>query len=502
MGQTYEISPDHISIREITQIWEDHSGSISLSKNAIKKIKDCRSFLVEKLNDPKAVHYGINTGFGSLCDIRISDDKIEQLQKNLVVSHACGMGDTVPPEIVKLMLLLKVRNMSYGYSGVSLELVERLADLYNLKLYPQVFQLGSLGASGDLAPLAHLSLPLLGLGKVSNGSEFISADKILSSHGLNPIQLYAKEGLALLNGTQFSLAYGIYGVINAERIYHLCNEIAACSIDAFNCDIAPFDKNIHEIRPHHGQIKCAKAIRTHLENSEIISSKKNNVQDPYSFRCIPQVHGASYQAIAHAKNVLETELNSVTDNPNIFVDETKILSGGNFHAQPLALVMDYLALALSELGSIMERRIYLLLSGKRGLPPFLAKDPGINSGMMILQYTAASIVSQNKQLCSPASIDSITSSNGQEDHVSMAANAGTKLYRIVDNLKRLLAIELTVSAQALSFRAPLRSSDFVMNLIKRLRERIDVLEEDRLLHNDLVQAEAFVNELLSESNIA
>ncbi|MBP6237919.1 MAG: histidine ammonia-lyase [Saprospiraceae bacterium] len=465
-----------------------------LSKDIRNRIQDNRHYLESKIDDPGAVIYGINTGFGSLCNVKISDANLEKLQENLVLSHACGMGEIVPEDICRLILLLKIINLSHGNSGVRPELVEKLIELYNADIIPVIYQMGSLGASGDLAPLAHLSLPLLGVGKVYIDDIITDSGSALAQKKISHLTLKSKEGLALLNGTQFSLAYASVIVAEAKSIFHLANKIAALSMDAFVCDISPFDRLLHEIRPHKGQLMTAKEIYGYLADSDIRNLQKLSIQDPYSFRCVPQVHGASYQAILHAEEVVNTEINSVTDNPNVFHEEDKILSGGNFHAQPLALVLDYLAIAMAELGSISERRVYQLINGDRGLPAFLTKYPGLDSGFMIAQYTAASIVSQNKQYCTPASIDSIVSSKGQEDHVSMAANAATKAYRVLQNLKSLLAIELMTAGQALEFRRPVKSSEALEDIFAALRQKIEFLEEDRLMHDDLKKSEKLINE--------
>jgi histidine ammonia-lyase len=467
--------------------------SVTLSDNVTQRITKNRAYLENKMKDPEAVIYGINTGFGSLCNVRISDENLGKLQENLVLSHACGMGEPVPESICKTIHLLKIINLSYGYSGIRIELMHKLIEIYNAGIIPVIYQQGSLGASGDLAPLAHLSLVLIGKGKVYLNHEIISSSEALKIKNIDSIALKSKEGLALLNGTQFSLAYSSVIIYEAQKLFHLANKIAALSMDAFVCDIAPFDHLLHDIRPHEGQRIAANEIHGLLENSPLRNMKQLSVQDPYSFRCVPQVHGASFQAIQHAQSIINTEINAVTDNPIVFDEADKILSGGNFHAQPLALVLDYLAIALSELGSISERRVYQLINGDRGLPPFLTKYPGLDSGFMIAQYTAASIASQNKQYCTPASVDSIISSKGQEDHVSMAANAATKGYKVLQNLKSLLAIELLTASQALEFRRPEMSSPPLEEMMTEIRKIIPVLEEDRLMHDDLVKAESLIN---------
>ncbi|MCB9345355.1 MAG: histidine ammonia-lyase [Lewinellaceae bacterium] len=487
----YEINPGLLSLETIAHL-QATTTKIGLSEESRQRIRKCRDYLDSKLNNADVLYYGINTGFGSLCDIRISDADIETLQLNLVKSHAAGMGDTVPQELVRIMLLLKIQSLSYGHSAVREELVERLIDFYNEEIYPVVFELGSLGASGDLAPLAHLSLPLVGLGEVWYKGKRVPASAVLKEKGWEPMTFKAKEALALLNGTQFSLAYGSWCLIESRRLSQLADLNAAIGYDAFNCRLSPLDMHIHQVRPHQGQLLTAKRISSLLSDSGIASADKTSVQDPYAFRCVPQVHGASKDALAYIESMVGTELNSVTDNPNIFPDDDLIVSGGNFHAQPLALPLDHLALALSELGSISERRVYQMISGQRGLPAFLVQNPGLNSGLMIAQYTAASIVSQNKTLCTPASADSIVSCNGQEDHVSMAANAATKAYRVVHNLERLLAIEFMTAMQALEFRRPLLSSAKIEDLHKRYRQVVPKLDEDRILSDDLEATRVFL----------
>jgi histidine ammonia-lyase len=466
--------------------------TLRLSENAAKKINRCREYLDEKLKTTRNPVYGINTGFGSLYDRNISHDQLEKLQENLVKSHACGTGSEVPLEIVRLMIFLKVQSLAYGYSGVQTQTVERLIAMFNEKVYPSIYEMGSLGASGDLAPLAHLSLPLINEGELTFNGKTLPAAEVNNQFGWSPIHLQAKEGLALLNGTQFMSAYGSWCTIHAHRLLNLANMISALSLDAFDGRIEPFLAPVHDIRPHPGQKKVAGEIRKMLEGSEMISQPKKHVQDPYSFRCIPQVHGASADAIEYVKNVFLTEINSVTDNPNVFPDDDVIISAGNFHGQPLALALDFLAIALSELGNISERRTYQLISGSRELPNYLVANPGINSGLMIPQYTAASIVSQNKQLAQPASVDSIVSSNGQEDHVSMGANAATKAYKIVNNVYSVLAIELITASQALHFRRPMKTSAPLERLVHTFRAVVPFIEDDRILHDDIQRAEKFL----------
>lgn len=465
---------------------------VSLSQHAKERISRCRSYLEEKVRQSRTPLYGINTGFGSLYTQHISPDQLGTLQENLVKSHACGTGPDVPIEIVRLMLLLKIQSLAYGYSGVQLSTVERLVDMLNHNVVPRVFEMGSLGASGDLAPLAHLTLPLLNEGEVWYGSAHVPSASVASRLGWTPIRLGAKEGLALLNGTQFMSAYGVWACYHAHRLTEIASLVGALSLDTFDGRLDPFDDDVHAIRPHPGQRRIARRIRELLAGSELIAQPKRHVQDPYSFRCIPQVHGASADAIDYATRTFLVEINSVTDNPNIFPDLDKVISAGNFHGQPLAIALDLLAIALSELGSIAERRTYQLIGGLRHLPAYLVANPGINSGLMIPQYTSASLVSQNKQLCTPSSVDSIVSSNGQEDHVSMGANAATKVYRVVQNVYSILAIELLTASQALTFRRPLRTSAVLEDFVHNFRGHVPFIEDDRVLHQDIQKAELFL----------
>ena len=493
---THFISKEHLSIDLIAEILKSNA-KLALSESAITAIVKCRTYLDNKMANSTKPVYGINTGFGSLCDVKINTEDLSQLQKNLVMSHACGTGEQVPQEIVRLMLLLKIQSLAYGHSGVQLKTVERLIEFYNLEIYPIIYTKGSLGASGDLAPLAHLCLPLIGMGEVILNDEIISGEKLLKKFNWEEIQLQSKEGLALLNGTQFMSAYGVWSCLQAKQLAENADSITAIAIDAFNCRLDPFHQLIHELRPHAGQLATAQNILNKLAGSEIASQEKVQVQDPYSFRCVPQVHGASKDAIDYVCQVITTEINSVTDNPNVFPDEDLIISGGNFHGQPLAIALDFMAIALAELGNISERRTYQLISGSRGLPAFLVENPGLNSGFMIPQYTAASIVSENKQLCTPASVDSIVSSNGQEDHVSMGANAATKLHRVILNLQRILAIELLNAVQAIEFRRPLKSSAVVEKIVSDYRKVVSRNTVDRVLAIDIQQSLNFLQQLNS-----
>lgn len=464
----------------------------SLSESAQQSIRKGRAFLESKLENQSSVYYGINTGFGSLCNTVIEPSELPNLQRNLLLSHACGQGELVHQDIIKLMLILKIHSLSYGLSGVRLELVEKLVEWLNKGIYPVIYSQGSLGASGDLAPLAHFSLPLIGEGEVwYEGKKWKSKD-ILDKLNINPIKLAAKEGLALLNGTQFMTAYGIYCLYKAEQYFRWADFIAATSLDGYHGKIEPFHASLHQIRPHQGQIETAQRIKQILAGSEIQNLPKKQVQDPYSFRCIPQVHGASNDALNYVASVFEIEANSVTDNPTLFPDEDLIVSGGNFHGQPLAISLDFLAIAMSEIGSISERRTYQLINGKNGLPDFLIPNPGLHSGLMIAQYAAASIVSQNKQLCSPASVDTIDSSKGQEDHVSMGANAATKALKVLENLHSILAIEWLAATQALEFRKPAKSSNQIENAILAFRKSQPFISEDVMMHDCINASKVFL----------
>ncbi len=489
----HHLSSERLTIAGLKEIL-DSGKPVALSEELRHRIVRCREYLDRKIKDSDQPVYGITTGFGSLCDISVGGDELSQLQRNLVMSHSCGTGEQVPSEIVRLMLLLKIRSLSYGYSGVRMETVERLIDFYNNGILPVVYRQGSLGASGDLAPLAHLSLPLLGLGEVEHDGRRRPSAEVLEEFGWKPLELQSKEGLALLNGTQFMSAYGVQAVIDARRLSDWADRIGALSLDAFDGRIEPFYDEVHVIRAHPGQLATARAVRSVLEGSELIRRPKKHVQDPYSFRCMPQVHGATKDTIDYVAGVLETEINSPTDNPTIFPDEDMIISAGNFHGQPIALAMDFLAITLAELGSISERRIYKLISGSRGLPHFLVANPGLNSGFMIPQYTAASIVSQSKGLCMPASVDSIPSSQGQEDHVSMGANAATKLRRVVLNTERVLAIELFNAAQALEFRRPARTSPALENLVADYRRRVPFIDNDTVMYPYIEASVQFLRE--------
>ena len=487
------ISHEHLTLERLQEI-VGKGEQIALSDEAVAAIEKCRKYLDTKMEDIGRPVYGITTGFGSLYNVTIPAEDLSQLQHNLVMSHACGTGEEVRPAIVKLMLLLKAQSLSYGHSGAQLVTVQRLVDMFNHDILPVVYQQGSLGASGDLAPLAHLSLPLIGLGEVRFKGKVRPAAEVWKEMGWEPIRLQSKEGLALLNGTQFMSAHAVWSLMQAQRLSKWADLIGAMSLEAYDGRIEPFLPLTHQIRPHKGQMATAERFLSVLEGSELIRRPKEHVQDPYSFRCIPQVHGAVKDNLNYVKSVIENEINAATDNPNIFPDEDMVISAGNFHGEPIAIPMDSMAIALSELASISERRTYLLIHGYRGLPRYLAPNPGLNSGFMIPQYTAASIVSQNKGLCWPASCDSVPSSNGQEDHVSMGANAATKLVRIVDNVETVLAIELFNAAQALEFRRPLHSSPLIEQIHADYRRVVPFINDDTYMHPLIVRSAAFIRE--------
>ena len=495
----YTISSQALSLPVLNSLIYE-GLKIQLSEDVKQNIVSCRNYLDEKIARTIDPIYGINTGFGSLYDVRIDSENLTKLQENLVRSHACGTGDFVPESIIKTMLLLKIRSLSYGHSGIHLETVERLVAFYNNDILPVIFTQGSLGASGDLSPLAHLALPLLGEGMVWYKGTKLLASEVLDIFGWQPIVLQSKEGLAMLNGTQFMNAYGIHCLLKSYKLSYMADLIGSLSLDAYDGRPEPFDPLVHLVRPHNGQIKTAERIRGFLEGSELILQPKKHVQDPYSFRCIAQVHGATKDTLSFVRNTFETEINAVTDNPNIFINEDKIISGGNFHGQPLAFGFDFLKIAMSEIGNISERRTYQLVSGLRELPVFLIEKSGLNSGFMIPQYTAASIVSANKQLATPASVDSIVSSNGQEDHVSMGANAAVQAYQIIENVERILAIELLNASQALFFRTK-NTSPFLKSFISSFRLEIPKVTEDRILHDDIEKSIKFIQNTALESEL-
>ena len=487
----HKISAEHLSIEQIGEIV--YGGyKIELSDDAQRRILECRKYLDKKIEESTVPIYGVTTGFGSLCNVSIGSDYLAQLQINLMMSHACGTGDRVPNDIVKIMLLLKIQSLSYGFSGCQLATVNRLIDFFNNDVYPIVYMQGSLGASGDLVPLAHLSLPLVGLGEVEYKGKVLTSVEVLKKFKWQPIQLASKEGLALLNGTQNMGAFAVWSLLQSQRLSKWADKIAAMSLDAYYGLTAPFTDAVHQVRPHKGQIVTAARMRELLEGSEIIEKPKSYVQDPYSFRCIPQVHGTVKDTIEYVRSVVDVEVNSATDNPTVCPDEDLIISAGNFHGEPIAMPMDFLAIALCELANISERRIYKLVSGTRGLPSFLVANPGVNSGFMIPQYTAASIVSLNKTLSTPSSVDSIPSSQGQEDHVSMGANAAIKLYKVVLNTERVLAIELFNAAQALDFRRPLKSSPAVEAIHAAYRKVVPFIVNDEVMYPHITHSIEFL----------
>lgn len=491
--ETYAIGSSKLTYDLIEKILRDHTR-LTLSDEAIAKIQHCRDYLDRKTDEDTVPIYGVTTGFGSLCSKHISREELSTLQSNLVKSHSCSVGTPVDGTVVKLMLLLKAHALSMGFSGVQVETVQRIIDFYNNDILPVVYDRGSLGASGDLAPLANLFLPLIGEGYVMYKGKKIRGQEVLNIFGWNPITLKSKEGLALLNGTQFMSANGIKALIDGWHLVNCFDFFGAISLEAFDGRIEPFFPQIQEVRPHRGQIETAKVYRTILEGSEIIKRPKEHVQDPYSFRCIPQVHGAVKDAMWHVTDVLHTEINSVTDNPTVFPDEDLVISGGNFHGEPIALIFDYMGVALHELGNISERRVAQLILGLRGLPEFLVAKPGLNSGFMIPQYAAASMVSQNKMYAWPASCDSIVSSNGQEDLVSMGANAATKLHKIISNLHYIAAIELMNAAQALEFRRPLKSSPMIEKFIADYRKVVPFVEDDVVMTDYIESTMQFLDE--------
>ena len=477
----HQISAEHLSIERVGEIIFN-GYQLELSDDARTRILRCREYLDKKMAVNEKPVYGVTTGFGSLCNVSFGKDQLTQLQINLMMSHACGTGDRVPNEIVKIMLLLKIQSLSYGFSGCKLDTVERLIDFFNNDILPVVYMQGSLGASGDLVPLAHLSLPLVGMGDVEYKGKVMTGAQMLQVMGWKPIQLASKEGLALLNGTQNMSSFAVWALLQSHRLSDWADKIAAMSLDAYCGLVEPFTDAVHQVRPHKGQIETAARMRELLAGSEIVEKPKSYVQDPYSFRCVPQVHGSVKDTMAYVESVIDTEINSATDNPTVCPDEDLIISAGNFHGEPIALPMDFLAIAMSELANISERRIYKLVSGTRGLPSFLVANPGVNSGFMITQYTAASVVSLNKSLCNPASVDSIPSCQGQEDHVSMGANAAIKLYKVVLNTERVLAIELFNSAQALEFRRPLKSSPIIQKMFEEYRKVVPFIVNDEVMY--------------------
>ena len=489
--EIHHISAEHLTIERIGEII-DKNIKLALSEDAKERIVRCRKYLDEQIATSDTPVYGVTTGFGSLCNVKVSRDQLSQLQINLMMSHACGVGDRLPNDIVRIMLLLKIQSLNYGFSGTKLDTVERLIDFFNEGVIPVVYGQGSLGASGDLVPLAHMCLPLVGMGEVEYEGKVIPAAELLKLKGWKPIELASKEGLALLNGTQNMSAQAVWALLQAQRLSIWADRIAAMSLDAFDGRIEPFTEAVHLVRPHKGQLDTAAHIKRLLEGSELIASHKEHVQDPYSFRCVPQVHGAVKGTIEYVKSVIDTEINSATDNPTVCPDDNLIISAGNFHGEPIALPMDFLSIALSELANISERRIYRLVSGLRGLPSFLVANPGLNSGFMITQYTAASVVSLNKTLATPSSLDSIPSCQDQEDHVSMGANAALTLCKVVRNTERVLAIELFNAAQALEFRFPKKSSPIIMKIHEDFRKDVPFISDDVIMYPYIEKAIQFL----------
>ena len=485
----YHIGSGALTFEIIERIINENL-KLELAPEAKLRIQKCRDYLDQKIASSEEPLYGITTGFGSLCTKNISPDELGTLQENLIKSHACSVGEEIRPVIIKLMMLLKAHALSLGHSGVQVITVQRILDFFNNDVMPIVYDRGSLGASGDLAPLANLFLPLIGVGDVYYKGKKCEAISVLDEFGWEPVKLMSKEGLALLNGTQFMSANGVFAMLKAFRLSKKADLIAALSLEAFDGRIDPFMDCIQQIRPHQGQIETGEAFRKLLAGSELIERHKEHVQDPYSFRCIPQVHGATKDAIRYVASVLLTEINSVTDNPTIFPDEDRIISGGNFHGQPLAISYDFLAIALAELGNISERRVSQLIMGLRGLPEFLVANPGLNSGFMIPQYAAASMVSQNKMYCYAASSDSIVSSNGQEDHVSMGTISARKAREILNNARRVVSMELMCACQAIDMRGNKGMGKGTQAAYDTIRSLVPVLHEDRPLYEDINKCES------------
>ncbi|WP_068596312.1 histidine ammonia-lyase [Vaginella massiliensis] len=475
---------DHVSLEDFLNITH-HLDRFILSEESKKQIETSQQNVAKIVSSGQTV-YGINTGFGPLCDTKISEEETKQLQHNLLISHAVGVGKPIKKEIAKSMLLAKAHALSKGYSGVTLAVVERIMLMVEKDIIPVVPEKGSVGASGDLAPLSHLFLPLIGEGKVWDGDRIVPTKEALTKHGLEALNLSAKEGLGLINGTQFILAHALHGLEKFDYLLNLADVAGALSLEAYEGNTSPFNAALHTIRPFKGTQLVAERMRKLLEGSEIAFSNKayGRVQDPYSLRCIPQVHGASRNAFFHLKELAEIELNSVTDNPIVVSDEEAI-SGGNFHGQPLAMALDYATIAASELGNISDRRQYLLLEGKYGLPKLLTESSGLNSGFMIPQYTSAALCTENKTLCFPASADSIPTSLGQEDHVSMGSISGRKFNQVLENVERILAIELMYACQGLEFRRPKKSSPILEEVFDAIRTVCPKLEDDRLIGNDI-----------------
>ncbi len=484
---------DTFTIADVMAILENPKHA-KLNKEAIERILKSQKNVREIVESERTV-YGINTGFGPLCDVKISEEETAQLQYNLIISHAVGVGKPIAKELSKVMMISKIHALSKGFSGVSLEVIERLIFMLEEDIIPVVPEQGSVGASGDLAPLAHLVLPLLGLGKVWQNNEIRNTADVLAEKEIKPLILGPKEGLGLINGTQFILAHAILGLNKFEYLLDLADLTAALSLEAYRGSASPFKKELHDIRPFSGSKRVAARMLKFLKNSENLHAHEfcDRVQDPYSMRCVPQVHGASRNAYEHLKNLAEIELNSVTDNPIVLSAEESI-SGGNFHGQLLALPLDYCTLAAAELGNISDRRSYLLLEGKFGLPRLLTESSGLNSGFMIPQYTSAALVTENKTLCFPASADSIPTSLGQEDHVSMGSISGRKFNQVLVNLENILAVELMFGAQGLEFRRPAKCSKYVENAYALIRTKVEKLEDDRLIGEDMLAIAELIRE--------
>ncbi len=478
------IENSNLSLKDIYFLLENPE-EIKLNDSLKTKINQSFNRTQKMAKDPKPI-YGINTGVGPLCTKKINREDTKSLQRNLLLSHSVGVGNPISPELSRIMLLCKIKSLSRGFSGISLDLLDRLIYFLQHNLTPVVPEKGSVGASGDLAPLAHLFLPVIGEGFFWNGNEKIKSKTVLKQHKLKPLDLNAKEGLALINGTQFILAHAIKAISKLDYLMDLADLAAAMSLEGFQGSLAPFRKELHELRPYKGSIKVANRISNLLDNSPNSNSHIDcdRVQDPYSIRCTPQVHGASRNALNHLKELVTIEINSVTDNP-IILDDNSTISGGNFHGQPLALALDYLKIAASEIGNISDRRSYLLLEGLHGLPPMLTENPGLNSGFMITQYTTAALVSENKSLCFPASVDSIPTGMGQEDHVSMGSISARICLEVINNLEKILAIELLHSAQSLEFRRPNKFSLPIEKTLSKIRKNVKKLEGDRVLNIDI-----------------
>ena len=476
---------DQLEIQDIINI-NQGKEQIILNDQAKAKITQSQKNVAEIVASDRTV-YGINTGFGPLCDTKISDEETAQLQHNLIISHSVGVGKPINKDLSKMMMISKIHALSKGFSGVSLNMIERLITMVEKDIIPVVPEQGSVGASGDLAPLSHLVLPLLGLGKVWENDTISDAASVLKKHQLEPLTLGPKEGLGFINGTQFILSHAMQGLDKMAYLLDLADLTAAMSIEAYQGSSSPFKKELHDIRPFDGSRKVAERMRWLLSDSENLNSHVDcsRVQDPYSMRCVPQVHGASRNAFEHLKQLTETELNSVTDNPIVLSAEESI-SGGNFHGQLLAMALDYGTLAAAELGNISDRRSYLLLEGKFGLPRLLTQSSGLNSGFMIPQYTSAALVTENKTLCFPASADSIPTSLGQEDHVSMGSISGRKFNQVLDNLVNILAVELMYAAQGLEFRRPAKCSPIIEENYNIIRSVVPKLEDDRLIGEDIL----------------